>query len=168
MSDTDYSVVFIYDQTGRALGYGIKKPKVNQLHSINIWEAEEIPTLRMTIDMLNEQAVLSAHYPDADDPEVLELVEDPQWEPLALKEDRVIDMDKSVLLYARKPMVDDDGFPVFIGDEIMLSDEIDYDQPDTENSLIVHKTVVAPDPTEVQQRIYKAMNLVARKRAGLA
>jgi hypothetical protein len=84
------------------------------------------------------------YWPDASDPDVRTLVDDQDWEPLMLTEEDVVDGDRSTL-------VDDE-----------------YGGIDWEKSNLVYKRAMVPDPTEVQQRVFKAMELVARQRAGLA
>jgi hypothetical protein len=139
-----YEIVSTYGLDGSFRGYAIHKEGTMKLHSINLWAEHEHVDLTDTLNRLNNEGTMRQYWPDASDPDVRTLVDDQDWEPLMLTEEDVVDGDRSTL-------VDDE-----------------YGGIDWEKSNLVYKRAMVPDPTEVQQRVFKAMELVARQRAGLA
>jgi hypothetical protein len=135
-----YEAVYLYDRNNQFVGAAIKKADVLKLESVNIWTQEDSDDFQKTLTDLNNEQLLRAVWPDADDPQVEELVLDPDWEPLELHEEDVIDWDASNL-------VDDE-----------------YGGIDFANSDVVYKKAMVPDPTEAQNRYYKAQETVARRR----
>jgi hypothetical protein len=138
-----YEAVYLYNSKNEFQGVAIKKANVPQLHSLNIWSDsdEEVADFRKTLTGLNENSKLRAFWPEAHDPEVGELVDDPNWEQLALHEEEVPDWEHSTI-------VDDE-----------------YGGIDQAKSTIVFKKALVPDPTEAQSRYFKAQEIVARRRA---
>lgn len=145
-----FEAVQVHDLDGKFLGYAIKKEGAVLLHSLNIWteSPEEIQDLQEQLSRLNDQRAVLAFWPDVRDPEVQELLDDKSWEPLPLSPQQIVDEDKSIFAWIEPP-----------------SEENPYGRMDEENSIIVHKTVMVPAPTDVQQRVKKACELVARRRA---
>lgn len=166
-----YEAVYLYNNRNEFLGVGIKKTNAPQLQSVNIWSDsdEEIEDFRKTLAGLNDEGALREHWPQAMDPEVIELVENPDWEPLELHEASVPDWENATLVYKRDSVwgYDYDGATDQVlprpGPEGKVewkdSEEIDYDQ-----STIPHKQAMVPDPKEVQDRYFKAQEIVARRR----
>lgn len=138
-----FEAVYLYNRDQQFLGVAIKKTDAPLLHSVNIWSDsdEEVKDFKKTLAGLNDEQALRQFWPDAHDPEVGELVEDPEWEPLELHEETVPDWDASVV-------VDDE-----------------YGGIDMEESTIFYKKAMVPDATEAQNRYYKAQEIVARRRA---
>jgi hypothetical protein len=138
-----YEAVYLYNNKNEFVGVAIKKADAPKLHSLNIWSSsdEEVADFRKTITGLNEENALRAFWPEAHDPEVGELVDDPNWEQLALHEEKVPDWEHSTI-------VDDE-----------------FGGIDQEKSTIVFKKALVPDPSEAQARYFKAQEIVARRRA---
>jgi len=138
-----YEAVYLYNNRNEFIGVAIKKVNASLLHSVNIWTQtdEEIEDFRKTLDGLNNEDVLRQFWPSAHDPEVGELVENSEWEPLELHEEEVPDWDNSTI-------VDDE-----------------FGGIDMEKSQMVFKKAMVPDPTEAQNRYFKAQEIVARRRA---
>jgi hypothetical protein len=134
-----FEAVYLYDRTNQFVGAAIKKAGVLKLDSVNIWTQEEAADFKKALDDLNDESEIRAFWPDAHDPEVGELVENPAWEPLELHEEDVPDWDNSDI----------------VEDEYGI---------DVDESTIVYKKAMVPDPTEAQQRYYKAQEIVARRR----
>jgi hypothetical protein len=137
---SDFESVYLYTNRNEFVGVAIKKAGVLKLDSVNIWGPDESLDFQNTFNALNDEQELRKFWPDAHDPEVGELVENPDWEPLELHEEDVPDWDKSTV-------VDDEWGDI-----------------DGEKSTIVYKKALVPDPTEAQQRYYKAQETVARRR----
>jgi hypothetical protein len=138
-----YEAVYLYNNRNEFVGAAIKKSDAPKLQSVNIWSSsdEDIEDFRTTLAKLNDEQHLRQFWPDAHDPEVGNLVEDPEWEPLELHEEQVPDWEASTI-------VDDE-----------------FGGVDQEKSTIVFKKAWVPDPTEAQNRYYKAQEIVARRRA---
>jgi hypothetical protein len=138
-----YEAVYLYTGTQEFIGVAIKKVGVNKLQSVNIWSdsPSDVEDFKSTLAGLNDEEVLRQHWPSAGDPDVVTLVENPDWWPLKLSEELVPDWENSVV-------VDDE-----------------FGGIDTEQSKIVYKTAMVPDPQEAQQRYFKAQETVARNRA---
>jgi hypothetical protein len=139
-----YEAIYLYNNKNEFLGVSILAPSKDRLQTINIWTENEVDDFKKTLADLNNESVLRQFWPSAHDPEVGELVENPDWEPLELHEEEVPDWDASTI-------VDDE-----------------FGGIDMEQSKIVTKVALVPDPTEAQARYYKAQEIIARKRAELA
>jgi hypothetical protein len=139
-----YEAVYLYDRNNQFIGAAIKKADVPKLESVNIRTQYETGDFKKTLDGLNNEQELRQFWPDAHDPEVGELVENPDWEPLELHEEDVPDWDNSDIV------------------------EDEFGGIDNERSTIVFKKAMVPDPTEAQRRYYKAQEIVARKRLAAA
>ena len=137
-----YEAVYLYTNTNQFVGVAIKKVGVAKLDSVNIWSdsPEDIEDFKKTLNDLNDESALRQFWPPAHDEEVGRLVNTDSWEPLELHEEDVPDWENSTI-------VDDE----FGG--------IDMDQ-----SNIVYRKAWVPDPTEAQNRYYKAQEQVARAR----
>lgn len=138
-----YEAVYLYNNRNEFIGVAIKKSDAPKLQSVNIWSdsPEDIADFKRTLTDLNDENVLRQFWPSAHDPEVGALVEDPDWEPLELNEADVPDWDASTVI--------DDEFGGI----------------NMEKSTIVYKKAMVPDPTEAQNRYYKAQRIVASARA---
>jgi hypothetical protein len=141
-----YEAVYLYNNRNEFIGVAIKKANYPQLHSINIWmdDPEDVEDFRQTLTALNEEGALRQYWPSAHDAEVAALVENPEWEELKLHEEEVPDWDASTI------------------------EEDEYGGIDYEQSNIVYKRAMVPDPTEAQARYYKAQETVARARLAAA
>jgi hypothetical protein len=144
-----YIAVSIYDLDGSFLGYGIKQEGVDKLLNNNLWteSPEDVSDLKAQLSRLNEAVDIRAYWPNVRDPEVQELVNNPNWEPLEYSPVEVVDEENSIQIWEKEP---------------------DNEQPgilDHEASVIVYKHVMAPAPAHVQARIKKACETVARRRA---
>lgn len=145
-----YVAVVIYDMDGNFLGYSIKDEAVDKLHNNNLWteSAPDMEDLKAQLARLNDSTAVLAHWPDVRDPEVVALLDDPNFEPLALSPVEVVDEEASVFIWIEEP-----------------NDENPFGQMDRENSIINHKIEMAPAATDVQKRVKKACEIVARQRA---
>jgi hypothetical protein len=139
-----YEAVYLYNNKNEFLGVSIKAIGADRLQTVNVWDETQAEEFKKTLAGLNNEEVIRKYWPNAHDPEVGVLVEDPEWEPLELHEEDVPDWDNSVIV------------------------EDDFGGIDLEQSNIVYKKAMVPDPTEAQNRYFKAQEIVARRRAELA
>lgn len=146
-----YIALALHDLDGDFIAFTIGKVDENVLvlHTTNMWTEEDSADLTEQIDRLNDQTSVLAYYPDARDPEVQALLDDPTWQPVDRIPTEVPDNDKSVFIYTDPPR-EEDGFPGSI---------------DEDNSIIIMKTVMIPSPADTLRRVKDACEIVARKRA---
>lgn len=146
-----YQAVGIYTLNGDFLGYGINQEGIAKLLNNNLWQEtpKDIKDLREQLARLNDAIDIRAYWPDVRDPEVQALTEDPEWEPLKLSPVEVVDEANSLFIWDEEPTDETPGLL------------------DTDASVIVYKYEQAPAPTDVQARIKKACEIVARKRANV-
>jgi hypothetical protein len=143
-----YRHVAVFELEGDFLGYAIRDDKALKLQSTNLYSEDEGPELADRLRELNESQAVTAVWPDARDPEVQALVNDPEFEPIEYVEDDVVDEDNSFLVYLKDP----DG-----------EDTLDIDR---EASVLVYKKVRVPArPSDYFERTKKACEVVARRRA---
>jgi hypothetical protein len=73
-----YEAVTVYNLDGDFLGYGIKKPEVIQLQSVNVWNEspEEIEDLNKQLIRLNQASDILEFWPDVRDPAVVSVVDE--------------------------------------------------------------------------------------------
>ena len=155
---TDFKPVAVYDFDGNFLGYAVKRDGVDKLHSMNLWNDQDI---QAQLERLNADVDLRQHWPHPKDPEVLALLDDETFEPIAYKDVQVVDDEQSRYVYKQIPRTGIERAQ--LGSGLVDSDEIDE-----EASTIVYKTVMVPErPTDVMWRIKKACEQVARERANL-
>lgn len=141
-----YSHVAVFELNGEFLGYAIKENNNRTLQSTHLYAEDEGDDLTKRLNELNNsQAILNA-WPDARDPEVQALVNDPTFEPIEMIEDEVLDEDNSYIIYRKEK-----GEDTF---------EIDH-----EASVLRYKIAKIPArPSDVMARTKKACEVVARSR----
>lgn len=139
-----YEQALVYDAEGNFRGYTVLHnigEGQAKLQTQNLWTEEETAQFTEQLDRLNGQVATLAHWPRRDDPEVLALLQDPNWEPPELEPSEEVDEDQSYIV--RKE-----------------DDSIDYAA-----SVIIPKTVMVPSRVGVQARVRKALETVAERRA---
>jgi hypothetical protein len=168
-----YEAVYLYTSEGLFIGVSIRKADTLKLHDTNIWtqSSKDIEDFKQTLARLNDEDTLRHYWPDAFDKEVTDLVEDPTWEPLELHEESVPNWAESTLVYKKvsafgydydstTDSVQPKPNPETGRVEWRQSDEIDDDA-----TIIIYEQKKVPDPQEVQNRFFKAQEIVARRRA---
>lgn len=167
-----YEAVYLHTREGEFVGAAIKKAGTLKLYDTNIWSESQsdVEDFRATLTRLNDENVIRQFWPEAMDPEVVELVEDPEWEKLELHNERVPNWAKSTLVYKKdsvwgyeydgatdsvQPRPGPEGQPEWK----------DSQELDDEATTIVYENRMVPDPQEVQNRYFKAQETVARRRA---
>ena len=143
-----YVEALVYDVDGNFRGHAILKGDTGRLQSINLWTDEALPAFQDTLERLNGSSAIKDHWPKLEDPEVRALLDNPEWIPL---ETELLDVED-----------EENSHYVFTKDE---DDEevIDYDA-----SVIATKKAWIPKrQSDVQARIREAMEIVARRRAGI-
>src|ERR1035437_4367821 len=156
-----YESVAIYTLGGDFVGYSILKGlgTINKLQSVNIWSEEEMPKLTEQLGRLNGDVALRAHWPRQDDPEVLALLNDPNFMPLETEVVDVVDDGNSYYAYTQVLEVD------ALGKQTGRIIDGDLDR---EASVLAYKKAVVPvRPIDAQIRTKKAHEIVAQRRAGL-
>jgi hypothetical protein len=145
-----FEAVVVYNMDGDFLGYGIKKPDTLQLQSVNIWaeDPEQITDLQAQLGRLNQAVDIRSFWPDVRDPEVVNILSDPNWMPIETSPMEVVDEDNSNFVWIEEP-----------------NDENPYGKMDEDASTLAYKLVQVPSPAHVQQRVKSACELVARRRA---
>ena len=146
-----YQAVSIYTLDGQFLGYGLKQDGVDKLHNNNLWtdRPEDVADLKAQLGRLNEAIDIRAYWPNVRDPEVEALLTNPEFEPLKLSAVEVVDEENSLFVWEEEPSDESPG------------------KMDPDASIIAYKFVDAPAPTDVQARVKKACEIVARQRAAV-
>jgi hypothetical protein len=144
-----YNHVAVFELDGQFLGYAVKEANNRTLQSTHLYAEEEGEDLAKRIAELNESQSILCVWPDARDPEVQALVNDPSFEPIEMSEEEVVDNDNSYIIYLK----DAEGQDTF---------EIDQ-----EASVLKYKIAKVPvRPSDVMARTKSACEVVARRRAG--
>lgn len=178
-----YEAVYLYNNSNQFVGVSIKSVEGDRLQTVNIWtdSPEDVEDFKKTLAGLNDESELRQFWPDAMDPEVVELVENEEWEPLELHEERVIDWDASNIVMIKQPLwgfhfngsagpVAENGVPEGAVEPAPNPTTGEVEWKDTEEidrdaSNFVYKQAMVPDPQEAQNRYFKAQEIVARKRS---
>lgn len=84
-----YLIAKIATLDDEELGYVVVKEGTAKLEDSNIWVEGE--GIEEHVAKLNDLVLLKQHWPDARDPEVTALVNDPEFEPLVYTEQEVYD-----------------------------------------------------------------------------
>ena len=142
-----YDAVYVYDGSGSFLGYAIKEQGTPKLDSATLYTEEEQDKLNDQLGRLNDAYLVKAHWPDAKDPEVQAVLADPDFEPLEMMEDDVLDVENSYIVYEKEP----DG-----------SDSLDIDK--MASVLVFKKEMVPKYVSAVWERTKNAQEVVARQR----
>lgn len=140
-----YEQVFIYDSDGNFIGYSIKDPNARKLQTTNIYLGSEEKDLYEQLDRLNNKQQIMSNWPDAKDPDVVALLNDPNFSPIEMIETDVVDDDNSYYVYVK------DGN----GEDVI----------DQQASVLSYKKMMVPArPTDVMQRVKLACEEIAKRR----
>lgn len=143
-----YRHVAVFDLDGSFVGYSIIEDGALKLQSAHLYSEEEGEDLAKRIAELNESQAVTSAWPDARDPEVQALVNDPSFEPIEMVKQDVVDEDNSYIVYLKDAE----------GENTM---EIDEDA-----SVVHYKEAMVPArPSDFFARTKKACEVVARRRA---
>jgi hypothetical protein len=145
-----FEQVYVYAGDGSFIGSTIKRQDAKKLNTMNLWTEDEDEDLRAQLQRLNDSIAIQAHWPSLNDPEVLDLLNNPAWEPVPLAPVEMVDEDNSTFVWIRRPNMEAG----------------DIGELDEDSSVILLKTVMMPPPALVQARMRKAQEVVARKRMG--
>lgn len=160
-----YETVKVFDNDGKNfIGYAIRKSGLLKLESVNLYDAAEFEDISNQVASLNEATALRQFWPSLSDPEVENLLADPDFESVEYEEVETIDLSKSELKYIweEEPIYDVSGYLVREGLPKQGTDGapvIDY-----RLSNIVTTVSSVPKQTDVRGRIDAACEIVARKR----
>jgi hypothetical protein len=142
-----YRHVVVFDLEGQCLGYSIIEDGALKLQSTHLYSEEEGGDLAKRIAELNESQAVTSAWPDARDPEVQALVNDPSFEPIEMTDEEVVDTDNSYIIYLK----DAEG-----------EDTFDIDQ---EASVLKYKIAKVPlRPSDYMRRTKTACETIARRR----
>lgn len=143
-----YRHVAVFELDGEFLGYSVYQEGAHKLQSTHLYSEDDGEDLAKRIVALNESQTLLGAWPDAHDPEVQALVNDPTFEPIEMIKRDVVDDDNSYLVYVK----DTDG------EDTM---EIDEDA-----SVVHYKEAMVPiRPSDFFARTKRACEVVARRRS---
>jgi hypothetical protein len=157
-----YREVLIYDINGAFLGSGIKRDGAIKLQTQNIWTEDEGEALEKQLALLNENQAVKGAWPDARDPDVVTLLNNPNFMPIETGPMEVVDEDASYLVFKQVPAVDEFGV------ELVPEQLVDGEDYDKDASVIVHKTIIAPlRQSDVGQRVNAACEQIAKQRSGV-
>jgi len=145
-----YRHVAVFELDGAFLGYAILGEVYhNTLQSTQLYPEEESEALAKRLAELNDDLNLQAVWPDARDPEVQALVNDPSFEPIEMSDEEVVDNDNSYIVYLK----DAEGEDTF--------------EIDREASVLKYMIAKVPvRPSDSMKRTKTACEMVARRRAG--
>lgn len=146
-----FRVAAVYDlERGEFVAYTIYKDGPLKLASTNLWTDNETSDLQAQLDRLNDDVSVKMFWPQVQDPDVQTLLNDESFMPIEKYEEEVVDDEHSIYFYLEEPDPET-GDPGIV---------------DKQNSILVYKNVMVPkEPTAVIQRIKKACEIVARRRA---
>lgn len=140
--------VAVFELEGNFLGYAIQEASALKLQSTNLYSEDEGEELANRLRELNESQAVISVWPDARDPEVQALVNDPEFEPIEYVDDEVVDDENSYIVYL-KDAAGEDTLEI-----------------DPEASVIKYRTTKVPKYTSAFfERTKKACEVVARRRA---
>jgi hypothetical protein len=143
-----YRHLAVFEMDGTFVGYVVKEANNRTLQSTHLYSEEEGEDLAKRIAELNESQNVLAAWPDARDPDVQCLVDDPAFEPIEMANEEVVDEENSYIVYLK----DADGEDTF---------EIDRDA-----SVLKYKVIAVPvRSSDVMKRTKTACEVVARRRA---
>lgn len=143
-----YSHVAVFTLDGEFLGYTVKEDNNRTLQSTHLYAEDEGEDLAKRIAELNESQNVLAAWPDARDPDVQQLVDDPTFEPIEMTDEEVVDEESSYIIYLKNA----EGEDIF---------EIDQ-----EASVLQYKIAQVPlRPSDVMKRTKQACEVVARRRS---
>jgi hypothetical protein len=144
-----YRHVAVFELSGDFIGYAVMEQNALKLQSTNLYAEEEGEDLAKRIAGLNDSQAVTSAWPDARDPEVQALVDDPSFEPIEMSEEEVVDNENSYIVYLK----DAEGEDTF--------------EVDQEASVLKYKIAKVPvRPSDVMNRTKQACEVVARRRAG--
>jgi hypothetical protein len=152
-----YIAVAIYDLDANFIGYGIKG--ANKLQTTNIYGVDETPALNEQLSRLNASQALAAHWPSANDPDVVALLQNEEFYPLTYSQQEVVDEEESKLVWRLENEVDEHGNPT--------GRQIPGPELDPDLSQVMYQFVNIPDPSSVMLRTKLACEAVARYRSGV-
>lgn len=145
-----YEALQIYDLEGEFVGWIVVKRLQGNLKidGSNLYGLDEFGEVVERVNQQNRAIAIKANWPEQNDPEVIKLLQDPSFEPSEAKySSSVIDEANS--------------------DLITYMDAENYEQIDWEASNVVYKNIQLDSPVSSVQRIHRAQETIARKRAGL-
>ncbi len=146
-----YKPVYVYTTEGELVGATILGE--NKLQTTNIWIAEEQNDLKKRLDELNQDADIRTTWPHPQDPEVLQLINNPGFHPIEYVDSEALDKENSFIVIDQNEQNADGSYNDHYGD-------IDESQ-----SVLKYKTVKVPkQPSDVKLRLQDAMETVARNR----
>ncbi len=77
-----YEIVKVSTLDGEPIGYAVWRVGTEKFEDTNLWTEKDSDALKAHVADQNHRVTLQEHWPDAKDPEVEELINDPEFEPL--------------------------------------------------------------------------------------
>lgn len=143
-----YRNVAVFTLEGELLGFAIKEDGAEKLQSTQLYPEADAESLSKRLIELNDDQGLQAVWPDAKDPAVQALVNDPEFEPIEMVWEDVVDVENSYLV----PMKN------------MHGEELPGVWDDNASVVKMKSAEVPKDPSAYFARTKKACEIVARER----
>lgn len=148
-----YEVIKVYDIDDTPIGYAVRKGDTFKLEGSNIWT--DYDELTEYVANLNKAVELQKVWPDANDPEVQELILDDSFEPLEYIDHETVDQEKLYEL-------------VMQGKIRVSSHDHDVEEKavDPRDVHLVPKTIEPglKNPSQPMERYRRACEIVAHRR----
>jgi hypothetical protein len=169
-----YGEVAIYSLAGDFLGYTIKSDAIDpgtgqpvkKLQTTNLYLEGEEDKLKEQLERLNQDVDLRLHWPNPKDPEVMQLLNDPDFIPLEYELREVVDDETSYYVWKLEPEVSEETGQYVIDPTTGQPHMIQGTELDEMSSVVRYKQAYVPKrPTDVMWRIKLACEKVARQRA---
>lgn len=159
-------------QDGDLVGYAVRKSGTLRLDSLAIYKPEEFDEIQAVVAKHNEAALIREHWPTPNDPEVQEILNRPDFEPVRYEDVEVPDLENSEIAYVQGVAPNEESYNNAIahgsfspeGYVIGTDGQPVIDYP---NSTIVTKVEKQPVRVDGHSRLDAACEVVARERAGL-
>ena len=151
-----YEIIGLVRPTdGAIIGFTIWQVGTKRLQTQSIYGTEETERLEKDLARINEAFLLKEAWPTADDPEVQELLANPDFMPVRYITKTVIDEDNSdIVWYEMSPQQ---------MDSVPISEQVNW-----KASRIEYKPLTVPDGIEEEikerERVEKAREIVAKRR----
>jgi hypothetical protein len=161
-----YSPVLVYTTDGTFVGYSIIGSEF-KLQTTNLYSDQEQPQLQEQLERLNTNHDLRQTWPHPQDPEVQEIVNNPEWMPIEYIDAEMVDDEHSYYVWKQEPLMDENMQYVTnpVDGTIVMVQGTELDET---ASVIRYKWGKVPkNPSDQMLRLKAACEAVARRRAGL-
>lgn len=153
MSDETFEILTVHNFDGDHQGYVVRKIGTEKLEDTNLWS--ELGEVREHVTDANNLALLRQYWPNPNEPEVVALIEDPDFFPLEYEEVEDIadyeELGEQVQRNEVRLVLDEDTGAHSI-------------HPNDKHKVRTIKKQELKDPSQPMQRFHKACEAVAQDR----